>query len=110
MLPGFGLLADDFAEPYLQHYELQGDTCIFSPDIHIPYEPFCGVMGVAPRENGRFTTIAPGEHGGNIDIRHLTPGLTAWFPVWVPGALSRAPIATPPRATARSTAQASSRP
>jgi len=87
VLPGFGLLADDFAEPYLQHYELQGDTCIFSPDIHIPYEPFCGVMGVAPRENGRFTTIAPGEHGGNIDIRHLTPGSTAWFPVWVPGAL-----------------------
>ncbi len=66
---------------------MQGDTCIFSPDIHIPYEPFCGVMGVAPRENGRLTTIAPGEHGGNIDIRHLTPGSTAWFPVWVPGAL-----------------------
>jgi acetamidase/formamidase len=87
VLPGFGLLADDFTEPYLQHYELQGDTCIFSPDIHIPYEPFCGVMGVAPREDGRFTTIAPGEHGGNIDIRHLTPGSTAWFPVWVPGAL-----------------------
>jgi acetamidase/formamidase len=87
VLPGFGLLADDFTEPYLHHYELKGDTCIFSPDIHIPYEPFCGVMGVAPREDGRFTTIAPGAHGGNIDIRHLTPGSTAWFPVWVSGAL-----------------------
>lgn len=87
VLPGFGLLAAEFTEPYLQHYELQGDTCIFNADIHIPYEPFCGVMGVAPQENGRFTTIAPGPYGGNIDIRHLMPGSTAWFPVWVPGAL-----------------------
>ncbi len=87
VLPGFGLLADDFTEPYLHHYELKDDVCIFNNDIRIPYEPFCGVMGVGPQENGRFTTIAPGAYGGNIDVRHLMPGATAWFPVWVPGAL-----------------------
>jgi len=44
-------------------------------------------MGVAPRESGRFTTIPPRENGGNIDIRHLTPGSKVFFPVLVPGAL-----------------------
>src|SRR4051794_4629481 len=86
VIPGFGLLADDFTAPYLHHYEL-GDDCRFRDDIRIPYEPFCGVMGVGPRENGRFTTIPPRENGGNIDIRHLTPGSVVQFPVLVPGAL-----------------------
>jgi acetamidase/formamidase len=87
VIPGFGLLGDDFPEPYLHHYKLGETTCEFRPDIHIPYEPFCGVMGVGPREPGRFTTIPPRENAGNIDIRHLTPGSRAFFPVLVPGAL-----------------------
>ena len=87
VIPGFGLLAEDFAEPYLQIYKLGETTCEFRSDIQIPYEPFCGVMGVGPRESGRFTTIPPRENAGNIDIRHLTPGSKAFFPVLVPGAL-----------------------
>jgi acetamidase/formamidase len=87
VIPGFGLLAEDFPEPYLHHYKLKETTCEFMPDIQIPYEPFCGVMGVGPREAGRFTTIPPRENAGNIDIRNLTPGSRAFFPVLVPGAL-----------------------
>ena len=87
VIPGFGLLADDFPEPYLHHYKLGETSCEFRLDIHIPYEPFCGVMGVAPREAGRFTTIPPRENAGNIDIRNLTPGTRVFFPVLVPGAL-----------------------
>ncbi|HXL37628.1 MAG TPA: acetamidase/formamidase family protein [Ktedonobacteraceae bacterium] len=87
VIPGFGLLAEDFTEPYLHHYKLGETTCEFRSDIHIPYEPFCGVMGVGPREAGRFNTIPPRENAGNIDIRHLTPGSRAFFPVLVPGAL-----------------------
>jgi acetamidase/formamidase len=87
VLPGFGLLPDDFPTPYLQHYKLEGEVCYFSPNIQIPYEPFCGVMGVAPREPGRLNTIPPRENGGNIDIRHLTPGTRVFFPVLAPGAL-----------------------
>jgi len=86
VIPGFGLLADDFSTPYLHHYTLGAD-CEFLPNIRIPYEPFCGCMGIAPRENGRFTTIPPRENGGNLDIRHLTPGSVVSFPVLVPGAL-----------------------
>ncbi len=87
VMPHLGLLGDDFAEPYLHHYKLGETTCEFRPDIQIPYEPFCGVMGVAPREPGRLTTHPPRENAGNIDIRHLTAGSRAFFPVLVPGAL-----------------------
>ena len=87
VIPGFGLLAEDFPDPYLHIYKLGETTCEFRPDIHIPYEPFCGVMGVGPRETGRLTTIPPRENGGNIDIRHLTPGSRVFFPVLMPGAL-----------------------
>jgi acetamidase/formamidase len=75
------------AEPNLHHYTLGRTHCRFRADIQIPYEPFCGVTGVGPRESGRLTTIPPRENGGNIDIRHLTPGTRVVFPVLVPGAL-----------------------
>jgi len=87
VIPGFGLLADDFPNPYLHHYKLGRTRCEFRPDILIPYEPFCGVMGVGPREPGRINTIPPRENAGNIDIRHLTSGTRVLFPVLVPGAL-----------------------
>ena len=87
VIPGFGLLGNEFQSPYLHHYKLGAKSCEFRADIHIPFEPFCGVMGVAPREPGRLTTIPPRENGGNLDIRHLTPGAVAWFPVLAPGAL-----------------------
>lgn len=87
VIPGFGLLADDFETPYIHHYALEGDTCVFRDDIRIPFEPFCGVMGVAPREPGRFVTTPPRQNAGNIDIRHLTAGSRAFLPVLVEGAL-----------------------
>ena len=87
VLVGFGLLADDFLQPYLHHYKLKGNKCWFSPDICIPYEPFCGTMGVAPGQPGRLDTHPPRENAGNIDIRHLTPGTRVFFPVLAPGAL-----------------------
>jgi acetamidase/formamidase len=87
VIPDFGLLADDFPEPYLHLYKVDGDICYFNDHIRIPYEPFCGVMGVAPLEAERLNTIPPRQNGGNIDIRHLTPGTRVFFPVLVPGAL-----------------------
>ncbi|HJR78487.1 MAG TPA: acetamidase/formamidase family protein [Anaerolineales bacterium] len=87
-LQHFGLLADDFDYAYIHHWKLEGDQCIFGvQDIVVPFQPFCGCMGVAPQEPGRITTIAPGKFGGNIDIRDLRPGTKAWFPVFVEGAL-----------------------
>ncbi len=87
VIPGFGLLGEEFKKPYLHLYRLGRTHCEFRKDIQIPYEPFCGVMGVAPSEPGRLDTIPPRGNGGNLDIRHLTPGTKVYFPVQVPGAL-----------------------
>jgi acetamidase/formamidase len=87
-LEHFGLLADDFDFAYIHHWKLEGDQCHFGvQDITVPFQPFCGCMGVAPQEPGRITTIAPGKFGGNIDIRDLRMGTTLWLPVFVDGAL-----------------------
>lgn len=87
ILPGFGLLADDFTEPYLKVWKLQGDHTYFKPGIRIPLEPFCGVMGVAPAEPGSLDTIPPRLNGGNIDIKQLVKGSKLLLPVLYPGAL-----------------------
>ncbi len=88
-LSGFGLLAEDFDYPFLQHWRLDGNVCTFrdSDRVEVPYEPFCGVMGVAPAEAGRLPTIPPRFNGGNIDIRGLTIGAHLFLPVHVEGAL-----------------------
>jgi acetamidase/formamidase len=87
-LQNFGLLADDFDYAYIHHWRLEGERCYFGlNDIELPYEPFCGTMGVAPKDPGRIDTIAPRKHGGNMDIRDLGPGSKVWFPVFVEGAL-----------------------
>jgi len=87
-LPGFGLLAEQFDFAYLHHWQLRSDRCIFGVhDIIVPARPFCGCLGVAPRETGRFHTMPPRDNGGNIDSRDITVGATAWLPVFVEGAL-----------------------
>lgn len=86
--PGFGLLSDDFPEPYFHIWTLDGDQCHFGVnDIVLPFEPMPGCVGVAPREVGRLNTIPPRENGGNVDVRDLTVGSTFWLPVLVNGAL-----------------------
>ena len=55
--------------------------------IVVPFAPFCGVIGVAPKETGRLDTIPPRIHGGNLDIRDMGVGSRAWLPVFVEGAL-----------------------
>lgn len=87
IIPGFGLLADEFPDPYLKIWELGQDEAEFKPGIVIPLEPFCGSMGVAPRVEGPVSTVAPTEHGGNLDTRGLVKGATLYLPVWVEGAL-----------------------
>jgi acetamidase/formamidase len=88
-IPGFGLLAADFDYPFVQHWRLAGGSCFFkdSDKVEVPFEPFCGVMGVAPREEGRLPTIPPRFNGGNIDIRGLTIGAVLYLPIHVEGAL-----------------------
>lgn len=55
----------------------------FAPAI----EPMIGCFGVAPSRGQALSTATSAQNGGNMDYRLFRPGTTAWFPVFVPGAL-----------------------
>jgi acetamidase/formamidase len=54
--------------------------------VEVPFCPFIGSIGVAPRYGRVETTLTPGEFGGNMDFREITAGTTLLLPVWVKGA------------------------
>jgi acetamidase/formamidase len=85
-IPGFGLLADDFPDPALIISHNDGRTAELLPGTRIPLAPFCGELGVAPRDEGAHSTIPPDVFGGNMDTRHLTAGTRLFLPVFAPGA------------------------
>ncbi len=87
IFPGLGLLAERFHEPYLFIWALDGDVSTSLTPARVPLRPFCGIMGVAPAQDGVFRTRPPGPFGGNIDVRDLTAGATLYLPVMRPGAL-----------------------
>jgi acetamidase/formamidase len=88
VIPGFGLLAEDFPDAYLKIFDLSnGDYTLFKDDIAIPIEPFFGTMGVSQTGPEKPVIMPPGPFGGNMDTRHLTKGSVLYLPVQVPGAL-----------------------
>ena len=88
LIPGLGLLAADFPDPYIRYFDL-GDrkTAELRKDIQIPIVPFCGTMGVATDADGPVDVLPPTKGAGNIDTRHLTAGTKLYLPVYVQGAL-----------------------
>lgn len=89
-LPGMlGQFPERFQEGQVRFFYL--DTvrkiAVFAPGIEIPLAPFPGILGVARAESGQYSTVPPGPYGGNMDIRELVEGTTAYFPVFVEGAL-----------------------
>jgi acetamidase/formamidase len=87
VVPGLGFLKERFSEPFLFIWELERDVSRSLPPAVVPLRPFCGVMGVAPAEDGEFRTRPPGVFGGNMDVRELCAGSTLYLPVFNPGAL-----------------------
>ena len=53
--------------------------------IEIPLRPFLGCIGVAPRFGQTILSMAPGEHGGNMDCPETCAGTTVYLPVFVRG-------------------------
>lgn len=87
IIPGFGLLAADFTEPWLNISHYDEKRVEFRPGIHLPTRPFPGTIGVALAEAGLHSVVPPRSQGGNLDIRDLTRGSRLLLPVAVPGAL-----------------------
>ena len=89
IIPGFGLLADEFPEPWLRISQVDAERgrVVWSDDISLPYRPFPGTIGVAPAEPGAHPILPPSRWGGNLDTKHLRAGSTLYLPVGVEGAL-----------------------
>jgi len=65
------------------HFQARGSQ--FS--VELPLDPMHGTVGVAPAANEVIMSITPAAHGGNMDTPEMRAGVTAYFPVNVPGAL-----------------------
>ncbi|HET7479710.1 MAG TPA: acetamidase/formamidase family protein [Rubrobacteraceae bacterium] len=88
VIPGFGLLPEDFPDAYLKIFDLSnGDFTLFNDEIAIPIEPFFGTMGVNPNDPAKPAIMPPGPFGGNMDTRHITKGSVLYLPVQMSGAL-----------------------
>lgn len=88
IIPGFGLLTEEFKKTTIKTFDLtQGNRAEFLSGIDLFIKPFPGTIGVALPESGNFSVVPPRKNGGNMDIRHLTKGTKLYLPVWVDGAL-----------------------
>jgi acetamidase/formamidase len=92
---GTGLLPQDFPQGQVKYVDLDLTRMEgkFAPDIVIPLTPFQGTLGVAPPDGffpplspGVTSSVPPGPHGGNLDLRELTERSILYLPVWKPGA------------------------
>jgi formamidase len=86
VLPGFGLLAEDFPAPHLIVSSIDAAGVRFGALAHLPRRPFLGTVGLAPAEEGPLSVIPPRRVGGNLDCRDVRPGATLLLPVEVAGA------------------------
>lgn len=90
LIPGFGLLADQFPEPALRQWRYDfatGGPAAWGSQACVPVRPFVGTIGLAPAEPGLHGVLPPRRVGGNMDVRDLAAGATLWLPVEVPGGL-----------------------
>ncbi len=87
VVEGLGFLKERFHEPYLFHWNLEGDVTRSLAPAVVPVRPFLGVMGVARADDGAFRTRPPGSFGGNLDVRELCAGSRLYLPVYNKGAL-----------------------
>jgi acetamidase/formamidase len=89
-IPGFGLLADQFPDPAIQHwkYDATGTApAMFGPGGRVPLRPMAGTIGVAPAEKGHHSIVPPRRVGGNMDVRDIAEGAELYLPIEVKGAL-----------------------
>ena len=90
VIPGFGLLADEFKNPDLNLWKYDSNNpkeSVYSTYGKVPLKPFVGTIGLALKEPGNHTIVPPRHCGGNLDIKELSKGSKIRFPVQVSGGL-----------------------
>ncbi len=88
IMPGFGVLHEEFDQPHIRTWETHDGQFAYMNDfIRVPIAPFAGTMGVPAAVQGELPPMPPRHVGGNMDARHLTAGSTLYLPVEVDGGL-----------------------
>ena len=88
ILPGLGLLADDFPDAYLKIFDISaGDVRALRRRGRDPAHAVHGDDGRLPGGRLRDPIMPPGRFGGNMDTRQLVAGTTLYLPVQVDGAM-----------------------
>jgi acetamidase/formamidase len=84
-----GSLPDEFEHGHIHYFDLNARDgyVAFNDRIKLELRPFQGTFGVAHESGVAVSSVAPGQHAGNIDVKELTAGSTLFIPVWVPGGL-----------------------
>jgi len=92
-----GAIPDEFPDGQVKFFDIDVLRRVvnFSPSITLPIGPLQGTFGVAAPEDrevvGRIgpnvvSSVPPGQHAGNVDLRELQEGSILYIPVWQPGA------------------------
>ncbi|MED4313101.1 acetamidase/formamidase family protein [Heyndrickxia coagulans] len=86
LYPGMGALGEEVKETDTRIIRVKDGNIQFNSRLQFPAAPMIGVIGVAP-EKGAVLCEIPGDHGGNMDTRWITPGSKLYLPVFHDGAL-----------------------
>lgn len=90
-MPGKGGIPDLVPRAFSQivRYDFSRDVAIYEKGVEVPLKPFMGVMALQPADAERplRRSSAPGNFGGNLDLKELTAGSTLYLPVFQKGGL-----------------------
>lgn len=81
-----GVIGDELEETTIRRLPIVDGKIEFSSNIHLPLNKMIGVIGTAPAEE-KVSCGTPDLHGGNMDCKEITEGVTLFLPVNVEGAL-----------------------
>ncbi|MEM4917169.1 MAG: acetamidase/formamidase family protein [Acidilobaceae archaeon] len=85
--PFFGVMGVAPSKPLLESIRRREDDLMKRGGFVLPPTPKGAVPQIEPIASEGLRTIPPRENGGNLDIRHFSPGSKIFFPVFVDGAL-----------------------
>ncbi len=86
LTPDFGLHAYRTSKPRTRISPIRNGHALMLDRFEIPLRPMLGTIGVAP-VSGRWDTVTPHDHGGNLDTSDIRAGVRVLFPVNQAGAL-----------------------
>jgi formamidase len=85
--PFFGVMGVAPSKALLESIRRREEDLRARGGIVLPPDPRGAVPQREPIASEGLRTIPPRENGGNLDVRHFSPGSRVYFPVFVEGAL-----------------------